>query len=144
MLYQTCQEKAESKPIVSCSLGVVVVVPPILLYNINIAWGVQGVSPWLFISFSCIDLKNLSTDITPLLSFSLVSEVSANLKYPFIELNDLCLLLIPTLSLCIIFTGFQQPVNRRLEFLLLLVLGRSCRNCRSMISRMSQLTLETL
>ena len=34
-----------------------------LLTTITIPWGVQGVSPWLFLSISCVNLQNLNTDI---------------------------------------------------------------------------------
>ena len=34
-----------------------------LLTTITIPWGVQGVSPWLFLSISCINLQNLNRDI---------------------------------------------------------------------------------
>ena len=35
----------------------------LLLTAITIPWGVQGVSPWLFLSISCINLPNLKRDI---------------------------------------------------------------------------------
>ena len=35
----------------------------LLLTAITIPWGVQGVSPWLFLSISCINLQNLNRDI---------------------------------------------------------------------------------
>ena len=35
----------------------------LLLTAITIPWGVQGVSPWLFLSISCINLQNLKRDI---------------------------------------------------------------------------------
>ena len=34
-----------------------------LLTTITIPWGVQGVSPWLFLSISCINLQSLNRDI---------------------------------------------------------------------------------
>ena len=89
LLNQTYQEKAVQNQNPWCpalwQLWWVSLQSYSITINITFAWGVQGVSPWLFYLSPASNYKT-----TPLLSFSLVREKGTHLKDPFIQLVMTC------------------------------------------------------